>query len=346
MLGVFSLSAATYPNYYTTNASPAQLSPFYNALFGMRPWASRATGPYQGTFVTNSQFLRVASGGTTGIVRSLFIMGDVSGTAGLAAKIRNVRLMCWADSNLTMTVTLADLFGARYRTNADTWTVQRFSRFIDTNAEATNQLFATEMWQAKLILPQPFTNGFYCKLTNYVDGTTWSAGYIAAEYDLYPALPPPVDTLRLYAYNTNYLPFPIATTNFIVSATGSGQIVGFMLGFTNISSQDIIGFQDSHGVAFNLNGVTWEPDGLDDFFGRTWGASLGEYIGDNAGVINYYIDLDLPNHTVGNGPGYMEAYRWLYDDAIQFTNGFTAYFNVNLDMSGVAPTLFYYRSPP
>jgi hypothetical protein len=299
---------------------------------------NKATGVYGGTQVTNSQNLVIAATGVSGIVRTLFIHPDVGSTGYLETNMNKLKLLVYADGNLTCDVYLSDLWGTTFQTGTN-WSINRYTRYCDAMADGLSLRTGFPLYTMSLRVPMPFTNGITCKLTNYTTGTTWTHGYIAAEYE---TLTLPTELLHARTYITNiHGSISASASNILFGVSGKGEVIGVNIGLSNSISSEILGFQDSHGLGFVLDTYIYKPDGLDDWLNRTYGGAQGASIGYDVGTLDYSYDYA----GSGAAPGYMESFRWLYSDALRFTNSISVYRDGQTSIDYGYFTFFYIRKP-
>lgn len=312
------------------------------ALMSSTVTNSRSTGRYGSATVTNSLYQLISAPGTRGVVRSLVIMGDVGVTGRLDTNLAKVNLMVWCDSNLTVNVNLANLSGVRYLNASNAWAYKLQGLWLNSISDSEPELAPGQyLYWYELRFPMPFTNGCYAKLTNIVAGTNWAHGYIGATVT--DGLVDGLAEYRLYGVETNKA-LAAVTSNFLFSATGSGQVLGFMGGLSNSVGSDVIQWPADAGIVWRLNGnYSWEPIGLDDFFGNTWGSALGPIEG---AFYNGRSGTPTFSYNSPSTPAYFTAYRWLYEDAITFTNGIIVATSADRPtMEASSWTMFYLRKP-
>lgn len=319
-----------------SNWVPSVLSPIHLLEATKRDGQSYSPGNFSGAVVTNSQYLLIGAPGTEGVVRELVIVPFYTGFSTINSVVKDLRLLVYADSNLTVNVSLAELCGMRYHPTSEDYILNRQSYYANTYVETTNAYSLSPLYQMFLKFPMPYTNGCWARITNTVGGSNWVQGYMTAYVDRTP-IPTAIRDYRMYCYSTNQA-LSGAASNYWTTVTGSGQIVGMAFGLTNSNPTGVAEFEDSGGFGFWLNNaVQWEPDGMDDFFHATIGGIAGrEFIGEQVGITRFVYD--------GVNPSMQEGYRWMPNDSINFTNGFTFYTD-----GGVATeayfNLWYYRKP-
>jgi len=304
---------------------------------------SRSPGGYAtlgayGTNNTSSSF--VIGAGNQGIVKTLFCHLDVGSTGGVQTNINSLDLLIYTDGtatgNLTARIKVADLLNCYYRYPTTNWTIRSHSRFLSFYTDPLSERSGFPLYHFTLNLPMPFTNGISFKLTNSVAGTTWTHGYFQAQYEL-KSLSPELFSTRAYITNIHGA-MSSGTSNFLFSATGASEIVGFQIGLSNSSLSDAAQGLADKGLAFYIDSTVFTYD-LDDWLENTYAGVYGEFLAQEVGWPHNDYDATLD----GGGAGAQEAYRWLPQDSIRSTNSMVVYFDGNVVMESAYYNFFYYK---
>jgi len=304
---------------------------------------SRSPGGYAtlgayGTNNTSSSF--VIGAGNQGIVKTLFCHLDVGSAGGVQTNINSLDLLIYTDGtatgNLTARIKVADLLNCYYRYPTTNWTIRSHSRFLSFYTDPLSERSGFPLYHFTLNLPMPFTNGISFKLTNSVAGTTWTHGYFQAQYEL-KSLSPELFSTRAYITNIHGA-MSSGTSNFLFSATGASEIVGFQIGLSNSSLSGAAQGLADKGLAFYIDSTVFTYD-LDDWLENTYAGVYGEFLAQEVGWPHNDYDATLD----GGGAGAQEAYRWLPQDSIRSTNSMVVYFDGNVVMESAYYNFFYYK---
>lgn len=304
---------------------------------------SRSPGGYgtlgaYGTNNTSSSF--VIGAGNQGIVKTLFCHLDVGSTGGVQTNINSLDLLIYTDGtatgNLTARIKVADLLNCYYRYPTTNWTIRSHSRFLSFYTDPLSERSRFPLYHFTLNLPMPFTNGISFKLTNSAAGTTWTHGYFQAQYEI-KSLPPELFSTRAYITNIHGA-MSSGTSNFLFSAAGASEIVGFQIGLSNSSLSDAAQGLADKGLAFYIDSERFTYD-LDDWLENTYAGVYGEFLAQEVGWPHNDYDATLD----GGGAGAQEAYRWLPQDSIRSTNSMVVYFDGNVVIESAYYNFFYYK---
>lgn len=303
--------------------------------------------PNMATYTANnSAYMSIAPGGSSGIVRDLWVNFDQLTTHGMTTNMLNVNLRVYADSNLVIDVPAGLIYGSMYRRSVtnESYANLRSTPFMDTIDVSTNLFEGGAIQTAHLKLAMPFTNGIYCQLFNTysLSNKAWPFGYFNAT----------CETGQLsFAFNNYRLKSAVMVrTNVTVGGVlvtnlpgTNGLVVGYAESWLNTTNPLDLGssVEGSEGLQFvTAPGITNTFPGGDDQFMMTDTMANGTFLGQDFGTTHWWQN---PVGGTALTQYAIESYRWLVRDHFIWNSasGMNVYVNLG-NVNGTAIVIWYY----